>query len=230
MASSPPPSSGPEPDAPSSGIEAIPLPPADLDQRQLPLTTLAERQLSLYRCHRTDAAYSPVSFNFRRIDNHFNAPAGEYGVLYLGTDPACSFIESFGSSMVTAALELRLVSETDLRRRCLCEIELAVDPATIRLVNLADGYGVSRLGIDGRISTTKQRAVTRQWAFALWNHPQQPDGLLYRACNDLERLSIVLFDRVGDILRPTCDRKNFLRDPHELAQMLDYYEIGLDPD
>lgn len=230
MASSQPPSPGPEPDAHPSGREAIPPPPADLDRRQLPLTTLAERQLSLYRCHRTDAAHSPVSFNFGRIDDRFNAPAGEYGVLYLSADPLCSFIESFGSSMVTAALALRLVSETDLRRRCLCEIELDVDPATIRLVNLADGYGFSRLGIDGRISTTKQRAVTRRWALALWQHPQQPDGLLYRACNDPERLSVVLFDRVGDILRPTCERKNYLRDSHELAQMLDYYEIGLDPE
>lgn len=230
MASSQPPSPGPEPDTPPSGFEAIPLLPVDLDRRELPLTTIAGRELSLYRCHRTDAAYSPVSFNFRRIDDRFNAPDGEYGVLYLGTDPFCSFIESFGSSMVTAALELRLVSETDLRRRCLCEIELDVDPATIRLVNLADGYGFSRLGIDGRISTTKQRAVTRQWALALWNHPQQPGGLLYRACNDSERISVVLFDRVGDILRPTCDRMNYLRDPHELAQILDYYEIGLDAD
>jgi hypothetical protein len=215
---------------PRPGMEEIPAPPADLAKRDLPLTTLAERNLALYRCHRTDAPYSPVAFNFRNIDDRFNAPNGEYGMLYLGTDPFCSFIESFGSSMVSAALELRLVSEKDLQRRCLCEIEIDADPGTLRLVNLADGYGFSRLGIDGRISTTKQRAVTRQWALELWSHSQQPDGILYHACNDAERLSVALFDRVGDILRPTCDRYNVLRDPQRLAEILDYYEIGLDSD
>jgi len=211
------------------GREQIPAPPVDLDERDLPLTTLAERGLTLYRCHRIDRPYSPVAFNHEPIPDRFNAPNGECGVLYLASDQFSAFIETFGASMVTAALELRLVSESDLTRRCLCRIEVAVDPGTVRLVNLADGYGLSRLGVDGRISTTKQRHVTRQWALALWRHPQRPDGLLYRACHDPERLSVVLYDRVGDILRSTCEHNN-LRDPHQLAAILDHYAIGLDPD
>ncbi len=193
------------------------------------MTTLAERSLTLYRSHPLDRPYSPVAFNFRLIDDRFNAPNGEFGVLYLSRDPFGAFIESFGASMVTAALELRLVSETDLARRCLCRIEVDVDPATVQLVNLADGYGFSRLGIDGRISTTKQRHVTRQWALELWRHPQRPSGILYRACHDQARLSVVLFDRIGDILRPTCEH-NILRDPQRLAAILNHYAIGLDPD
>lgn len=132
-------------------------------------------------------------------------------MLYLASDPFGAFIETFGASMVTAARELRLVSETDLARRCLCRIEVDADPATVQLVNLADGYGFSRLGIDGRVSTTKQRHVTQRWALELWRHPQRPASILYRACNDHARLSVVLFDRVGDILRSTCEH-NILRD------------------
>lgn len=149
-------------------------------------------------------------------------------MIYLASDPFGAFIETFGASMVTAALELRLVAESDLRRRCLCRIEIDTNPGDVRLVNLADGYGLGRLGIDGRISTTKQRRVTRQWALALWGHPQRPDGILYRACHDPERLSMVLFDRVGDVLRSTCEH-NLLRDPRQLATILDHYAVGLDP-
>lgn len=227
MASNPPPDAGQ--DAGSPDIETIPLPPDDLAERELPLVTLAGQAPALYRSHRLDRPYSPVAFNSRPVADRFNAPNGEYGVLYLAADPYAAFIETFGASMVTAALELRLVSERDLARRCLCRIEID-DPEAIRLVNVADGRGFSRLGIDGRISTTKQRHITRQQALALWRHPQQPDGILYRACNDPARLAVVLFDRVGDVLRPTCEELNVLRDPRQLAAILDHYAVGLDPD
>ncbi|CAN5721720.1 RES family NAD+ phosphorylase [soil metagenome] len=228
MANNPLSSPGPDAGSPRFGPAQLPSPPADLAQRQLPLPTLAERVPVLYRSHRIDRSWSPVAFNSRPIADRFNAPNGEYGVLYLASDPFAAFIETFGASMVTAALELRLVSESDLARRCLCRIEVDADLATVQLVNLADGYGFSRLGIDGRISTTKQRHITRQWALELWRHPQQPSGILFRACNDQARLSIVLFDRVGDILRSTCEH-NILRDARQLAAILDHYAIGLDP-
>ena len=215
--------------APAGQDDLLPLPPTDLAQRDLPLTSLDERNLTLYRCHRLDRPYSPVAFNFAPIADRFNAPNGEYGVLYLASDPFGAFIETFGSGMVSADLDLRTVAESDLARRCLCRVGISTGATPLRLVNLADGFGFSRLGLDGRISTTKQRAVTRQWAFALWRHPQAPDGLLYRACNDQERLSVVLFDRVGDIVRPTCEH-NLLRDTRQLADILDHYTIGLDPD
>jgi hypothetical protein len=229
MASNPPPDAGSDAGTLQPENETIPAPPADLHRRELPLVTLAERAPALYRSHRLDRPYSPVAFNFRPIADRFNAPNGEYGVLYLAADPFAAFIETFGASMVTAARELRLVSESDLARRCLCRIDVD-DPAGIRLVNLADGHGFSRLGIDGRISTTKQRHITRQWAMALWQHPEQPEGILYRACNDPARLAVMLFDRIGDVLRPTCEEHNVLRDARQLAAILDHYAVGLDPD
>ena len=42
-------------------------------------------------------------------------------------------------------------------------------------------------------------------------------------------LAVVLFDRVGHVLRPGCE-DNLLRDPRRLAAILDHYAIGLDPD
>jgi hypothetical protein len=209
--------------------ESIPHPPADLATRQLPIVTLAGLGIELYRCHRLDPKRPPAAFNHALIPDRFNAPDGEYGVLYLAADPFAAFIETFGSSMVDAALGLRTVSERVLAQRCLCRFTLTVEPATIQLVNLADGHGLSRLGTDSRIATTKRRDITRRWALAFWQHPDQPDGLAYRACNDPARLAVVLFDRVGDVLRSGCE-ENLLRDPHRLAAILDHYATGLDPD
>jgi len=204
--------------------EAIPLP-----RRTLPIVTLADLGIDLYRCHRLDSGRDPGAFNHALIPDRFNAPKGEYGVLYLAADPFAAFIESFGSSMVTAEPGLRTVSERDLGRRCLCRFTLTADPGSISLVNLADGHGLSRLGIDGRIGTTKRRDITRQWALALWSHPEQPAGLLFRACNDPARLAIVVFDRIGDVLESGCE-DNVFRDPYRLAAILEHYSVGLDPD
>ncbi len=44
---------------------------------------------------------------------------------------------------------------------------------------------------------------------------------------DSARLPVVLFDRVGDILRSTCNRHNVLRD---LAHICNDDGIGLDSD
>jgi hypothetical protein len=74
------------------------------------------------------------------------------------------------------------------------------DCTAVRLVNLADDRGFSRLGI------------------------------LNRACNDPARLAVVLLDRVGEVLRSTCDEHNILRDARQLAAILSHYAVGLDPD
>ena len=203
-------------------------PPADLVQRELPLLSLDDVGRRWLRCHKVVPGRSPVAYNFALVSGRFNAPNGEFGVVYLGADDHCAFIEAFGPSMKNGDLGLRLVSARDLAQRCLCPMAIA-ETHRLRLVNLADGHGFGRLGIDGRICTTKDRATTRQWALALWRHPQAPDGLYYLACNDLSRHSLVLFDRAGDVLRASCEQ-NVLRDSVRLGTILDFYNVGLDPD
>jgi len=210
----------------SDSREYIPLPPPDLASRELPIVNYRSQDLTLYRCHRLDRPYGPVDFNFAPIADRFNAPDAEYGVLYVACDPFAAIIETFGASMVTTALALRTVSESDWQRRCLCQIRTSND---LRLVDLASGYGFSRLGMDVRISSTNQRNITRQWALRLWQHPEKPDGILYHSCHDQDRLSLVLFDEIGDILQSSCEQ-DILRDSKQLAALLEHYAIGLDPD
>lgn len=201
-------------------------PPADLHTRDLPMVPVNIADgAHWYRLHRISATHAPVDYNFRTVDDRFNAPAGEYGILYLGSDPYCAFIESFGSEAI--ARGYRLVTQQTLAERCLCRIDLLPEARPLNLVNIATGAGLSRLGIDGRIGTSKVRTITRERALALWRHPQQPDGLLYRACNDPARTAVALFDRAGSVLEAGCTRGNLLRDPHRLAEILDHYDFAL---
>ena len=47
------------------------------------------------RIYQARHAHKPLHFG-RNRRNRFNAPDGEYGVLYLGCDLACAFIETLG--------------------------------------------------------------------------------------------------------------------------------------
>lgn len=209
-------------------VSSLPYPSQDIYDRDLPIITLDSHSLRLYRSHGFSSRYTPVQYNFSPdADTRFNAPNGEYGILYLGCDPFCAFVESFGHDFVLA--EHRVLSLSYIRSRCLCTIEIHEDAKGFRLVNLTDGSkdGFGALNLDNRIATDKDREITRKWALAFWNHHDEPDGILYRSCNDPERFSIAMFDRAGNVFRPQCDTYNYLTDDNELAGFLDYYEVGL---
>jgi len=199
-----------------------PEPPINLDEWELPLVEVAP---PWFRCH--SAARGPLYFNRGRI-GRFNAPNGEYGVLYLGTDEYCAFIETFGQSMRRNDRGISVVSAHELDQACLCRIEVQPSWGPFRLVDLA-GAGLSRLGADGRLNTmTDDRGVPQRWALALHRHPEQPDGLYYRVRHDQTRTGIALFDRVGDVLQADCC-DNALARTDALAQILNHYGFALSP-
>jgi hypothetical protein len=108
-----------------------PDPPADLARRRLPLVS---QDGPGFRIHRRslDALHFGKSGH-----NRFDAPGGEFGVLYLGSDEACAFIETFGHATGT-----NLVTSSDLATRCLSRVR---SRHPLRLVDLS-GPGLGRLG------------------------------------------------------------------------------------
>jgi hypothetical protein len=203
-------------------IERHPEPPDSLDAWELPLVEVAP---PWYRCHRT--AREAIFFNTGRI-GRFNAPDGEYGVLYLGRDPFCAFIETFGQAMRRDDRGLSVIGEYDLAERCLCCIDVKPGRGPFRLVDLT-GAGLARIGADNRLNTTTtDRGLPQRWALALWRHPQRPDGLLYRVGHDPDRSGIALFDRVGDILI-AHHADNVLARPDALFPILSHYGFSLNP-
>ena len=94
------------------------------------------------------------------------------------------------------------------------------------LVDLA-GPGLSRIGADNRL-TAASYDLSQRWALALYEHPDQPDGLLYRSRHDPSRLCAAIFDRAAGAL--TATSLGSLADAGNatlLADLLDTYEYSL---
>ena len=189
-----------------------PEPPADLAARALPLR---EGAGPWYRLH----AAGREALHFGRSgNNRFDAPAGEFGVLYAGEDLRCAFVETFGQ-----ATGVRIVTVSALRGR---NLVLVRAERPLRLVDLS-GPGLARLGADARLCAGEY-SLARRWALALWSHPAAPDGLLYRARHDPSRTAVAIFDRAGDALR--VESQGDLLEPRHalaLASVLDAYDFGL---
>jgi hypothetical protein len=157
-----------------------PEPPADFDTRPLPIVPFAG---TTYRIERR----GPRTVRFRRSAFRFNAPADEFGVLYLSTSLEGAFVESFGW-----ATGSNVVSVEALVSRELFEVELSA----VTLVDLT-GPGLSRIGADDRLCKGDDYGLAQRWALAIHNHPSAPDGILYGARHDPACRSIALFDRAA---------------------------------
>src|SRR5687768_15047785 len=114
-----------------------PEPPADFNERALPIRVFRRRW---FRIHRLSLA--PLYFG-RSGDNRFDAPSGAFGVLYVGKDEHCAFIETFGH-----ATGVRIVDRSELAARGLAQIK---PKRSLRLVDLTS-EGLARLGADARLT------------------------------------------------------------------------------
>jgi hypothetical protein len=190
-----------------------PDPPADLDSREPLLITLDQPWFRIHSIER-----GAVFFG-RTGRNRFDAPANAYGVLYLGADPHCAFIETFGQST-----GIQLVTRASLAQRALARIRVS---RPVHLIDLVSTGGLARVGADGRLCTGSH-SVAQAWSQALRAHPCRPDGLYYPARHDLARQSCALYEEVGDIL--SVEQSRALSDPRDaalLGEMLDTYRFGL---
>jgi hypothetical protein len=190
----------------------LPPPPDDLPARPLPLRAVTARW---YRVH--GSRHGAVFFG-RAGSNRFDAPAGQYGVLYLGADPACSFIETLGRTAGRRPMSLR---ELSLHRMALVH-----PPRPLRLVDVT-GAGLARIGADARLFAG-DHAVARRWSLALFGHPGAPDGILYPARHDPSLRAAAVFDRVKGRWR--VKDLGRLDDPGNRAlvgEILDRYGFGL---
>jgi hypothetical protein len=138
-------------------------------------------------------------------------------VLYAAEDDFCAFVEVFGDP-----LDIRVVSRADLRQYCLSRVTAS---RALRLVDLT-AQGLSQLGADGRLTSGDDYGLSRRWAHALWGHPGQPDGLVYRARHDPSKESVAIFDRANRTVRPRRLRR-ILDDVARLAEILDRYGFAL---
>jgi hypothetical protein len=186
--------------------------PPDFDRRRL---HVVRRSGPWQRLHPEE--FSALYFG-KGLDNRFDDPESEYGVLYVAEDEFGAFVETFLRNP-----KLTLVARDELARRTLSEIEASRE---LSLVDLT-GKGLQHAGFTGDISTALHEET---WAFsrAIHEHPSRPDGIRYRLKHDLGRIGIAIFDRVA-IAELRVKSKGSLADPSNaalLGRILEEYDKG----
>jgi RES domain len=162
-----------------------PAPPAWLANASLPIDTFPPGT-SWFRCHWM--SLGPIFFGpgtGSPPKHRFDAPAGEFQVLYLGLSYDAAIVETLFRNP-----RRRTVDRSDIDAR---NIAVLANRGPLRLVQ-AHGSGLARLGTTASLSTGGYRA-SRRWGLALWNHKDQPDGLVYFSRHNPGMLCAAVFDR-----------------------------------
>jgi RES domain len=200
-----------------------PNPPSDLSNRELPTTPCTS---TLYRIHSSDtnAKYFGASGM-----NRWDAPGGEFKVLYAGATPFVAFAETllpapgaYAATTVSVSGATVPVSATMVMQRALARVAIT-EP--LRCVDLS-GPGLAHLGADARL-TSGPHDVAQRWSLALWGHPASPDGIVYRSRRDPEELAVAIYDRAAD--KVEVETLGGLKEPQHrevLAQIYERYRIA----
>lgn len=200
------------PTPPEDPLIPHPPPPADFRSRELP--TVGSKG-TWYRLNDRDFT-SSVYFD-RSGKGRFDSPAQGYGILYVGADVYASWIECYGRTHGAKG-----VSEIALKQRNLFTIN------SQRELVFADltGNGLVKMGADARLSSGSYVAA-RQWAQAIYDHPQAVDGIRYRSRHDDERYCYGIFERCADELQEKNLGNLLESNPKLLAEILTCYDYGL---
>jgi hypothetical protein len=153
----------------------------------------------------------------RRPIHRFDDPAGRFRVCYLGTTLEVCFAETFLRNP-----PVRILALDDLAGRSLATVQVRRD---LRLVPI-HGASLARLGVTAELASGGDYAGSQLWSRALWEHGDQPDGILYRSRHDDSALCAAVFDRAKDGL--AIVRVHSLAEhPQQLARLLRRYGLGL---
>lgn len=189
-----------------------PEPPTNLKTRDLPIIQIEKPWFRIHQSHHSPLYYGD-SGKYR-----FDAPAQEYGVMYIALDPHGCFIETFGSQT-----GIQVISYQELSLRSISALNC---DRPLQLVDMS-GAGLAHIGADARLTTAEYK-VAQRWALALWNHPSQVDGIYYRARHDLSQLCAAIFNRAKSVFTISntqiCTNRSFQK---TLATILETYKFGL---
>lgn len=192
-------------------------PPADLHSRE-PLIYTASTTALWCRSHK--AGYDPIFFGRNRAQR-WDAPKGDYGVLYLGADERCAFMESIGRSY----LRTRLVPASVLKVRQLSKIRFSKE---LCLIDLVASGGLTRLGAEGSLANGLGYRNSQRWSEALRSHPAKIDGIYYRSRYDPALTACALFDHCQPFVDVVEDCGAWAGQPVLLGSILDHYQLGTD--
>lgn len=144
-----------------------------------------------YRIHssKTHSATKPN----RESTHRWNCPPhvkepDRFGVLYLGQEYEAAFLEVCGRK---ASTENRYYNPDRDKER---ELYLLENDSAIAVADLTS-HGLARVGQTKGPAGADSYLVTQAWAERIYHHPEQVNGILYRAKANEEMICLALFDR-----------------------------------
>ncbi len=185
--------------------------------KHLPLTRVrvGTRWMRIHAHARNALWFGPGSG--RRPIHRFDDPTGRFRVCYLGTTLEVCFAETFLRNP-----PVRILALDDLAARSVATVELRRE---LRVVPI-HGSSLARLGVTAELASGSDYAVSQLWSRALWEHGDQPDGILYPSRHDDSALCVAVYDRAKDGLAIVRD-PSLAEDPQQLARLLRRYGLGL---
>jgi hypothetical protein len=149
--------------------------------------------------------------------HRFDDREGGFHVCYFGTTIEVCFAETFLRNP-----PVRILSLEDLAGRSVATVEVRRE---LRLTP-RHGSSLARLGVTAELASGKDYAQSQLWSRALWEHPDMPDGILYRPRHDDSALCVAVYDRARDGLAIVRD-SSITEDSQQLAKLLKRYGLGL---
>jgi hypothetical protein len=146
---------------------------------------------------------------------------GDYGVLNLGTDERCAFMESIRRGL----LRTRFVPASQLKALEFSKIRFSME---LRLVDLVASAGLTRLGAAGSLANGLGYRNSQKWSEALRSHPTKPDGIYYRSRYDPPLASCALYDHSQPFVEVVENCGTGASQPVLLGSILDHYQFGTD--
>lgn len=201
-----------EPTPPEDPLIPHPPPPADFPARELPIVT---SRGTWYRLNPVD--FSSSLYFDRSGKGRFDSPAQGYGIMYVGADVYASWIECYGRVHGAKGISVNTLKQRNLS---------AIDSTKELIFADLTGSGLVKMGADARLSSGAY-PVARLWAQAIYEHPQQVDGIRYRSRHDDERYCYGLFDRCESHLQERNLGNLLESNPTLLAEILACYDFGL---
>jgi hypothetical protein len=192
------------------------LPPPWLRSADLEITSYPAGS-SWSRCHNTGEHpifFGPGVGNLPR--HRFDAPDGEYQVLYVGLNYEAAFVETLLRNP-----SRKIVDVVDLENR---SIEILQNDNSISLVR-AHGSGLSRMGTTAELVTMPYED-SRMWSLDLWHHYSEPDGLVYFSRHNPEHFCAAMFKR-SHCTFSVSQTTPLLDDPRRVRDLLEKHGKSL---
>lgn len=197
------------------------LPPLDFGRAKLEIETVP-RDRTFGRIYWSTY---PDPLGYGKSPSRFSDPrrrvaANRFGVLYLGDSVKVCFLEAVLRDRRAGLVDDLPIEEVELTQRHYAEI---TNREELHLVDLRSDNAV-KTGVPTDVIRAQRQNLARRWSVAFYQHPSQPDGIIYPSrLNGATNLAV--YDRAMGKLRPT--RVVTLLGAPGLAQVLGDFKVAL---